>query len=70
MGLEAMKKTYYYDCKNPNQIKYSAITFHNKQLTDSLNNQFCQTGQGGANVPKADMASNNSASSGQEPQSV
>jgi hypothetical protein len=68
---ESGESNYDYDCTIPNQIKSSASEiYYNKQLTDSLNSQFCQTGQGGANVPKADMASNNSANSGQEPQSV
>jgi hypothetical protein len=65
---------YRYYCTKPNEITKIGtnilITYYNKQLTDSLNSQFCQTGQGGANVPKADMASNNSANSGQGPQSA
>ena len=65
------ESNYEYDCTIPNQIKSSASEiYYNTQLTNSLNSQFCQTGQGGVNVPKADMASNNSANSGQEPQSV
>ena len=70
---DTLSGDYRYYCKNPNEItKIGNIstTYYNKQLTDSLNSQFCQTGQGGANVPKADMASNNSANSGQAPQSA
>jgi hypothetical protein len=68
---EEPNKYQYFECKDPNKIvQFSWGTGYNKQFTDKLNQIFCQTGQGGANVPKADMASNNSTSSGQEPQSV
>jgi hypothetical protein len=75
LAIENEKMDYDFFCKNPNRIGYydSSIGYnyyYNKQLTDSLNSQFCQTGQGGENVPKADMASNNSANSGQAPQSA
>ena len=60
MELDA-REPLYFSCLKPDQFEDDQINpqiFYSNQLAEKLNNDFCMRNKSGAQVPKADFASN------------